>query len=71
MVLGWILPGPDAAGDNAVEVPPEIAQLAQQRWAAKQESNWAEADRLRDELADAGWVIKDSAEGYEVERNRD
>jgi len=69
--FGWILPGPDAAADNAVEVPPEIAQLAQQRWAAKQESNWAEADRLRDELADAGWVIKDSAEGYEVERNRD
>jgi cysteinyl-tRNA synthetase len=68
--FGWIIPKPAEEGENAGEAPPEIAQMAQQRWAAKQDKNWAEADRLRDALAAAGWMIKDSAEGYKVEPNR-
>lgn len=67
--FGWIIPEPDVPGDNAVDVPAEIAQMAQQRWVAKQEKNWQEADRLRDVLAAAGWIIKDNAEGYDVERS--
>lgn len=62
--LGLELPDLDAASD--VEVPAEIAALAEQRYAAKQEKNWEEADRLRDEIGAAGWEIKDSKEGYEV-----
>lgn len=62
--LGLELPDLDAAAD--IEVPAEIAALAEQRYAAKQEKNWEEADRLRDEIGAAGWEIKDSKEGYEV-----
>ena len=30
------------------------------------ERDFAEADRLRDEIADAGWEVRDVGEGYEL-----
>ena len=65
--FGWIIPQSAGTTGSPVDVPAQIAQMAEQRWAAKQDKNWPESDRLRDELAAAGWVIKDTAEGYEVE----
>ena len=67
--FGWTLPEIDKAEPGAGEVPAEMAALAEQRWQAKGAKDWAEADRLRDELAAAGWVIKDGADGYQVERS--
>lgn len=64
--FGWLLPEPSAP-DDAAEVPEEIRALAEQRLAAKADKNWADADRLRDELKDAGWIVKDVATGYELE----
>lgn len=64
--LGIILP-PMEGGD--IEIPEEIEQLAKQRWQAKQDKNWAEADRLRNELSSMGWEIKDARDGYEIIRN--
>ena len=48
------------------EAPDDILNLAQQRWEAKQARDWAKADEIRDELLSAGWVVKDSKEGFEV-----
>lgn len=62
--LGLELPDLDAAA--SVAVPAEIAELAEKRFAAKQEKNWEESDRLRDKISEAGWEIKDTKEGYEV-----
>ncbi len=45
------------------EVPAEIQAMLEQRAAARKEKNWAESDRLRDEIAAAGWIVKDSKEG--------
>lgn len=59
--LGLTLPEVKAA-----EVPEEVQELAARRWEARQSKDWAASDRLRDELAEKGWVIKDGAEGYEV-----
>jgi cysteinyl-tRNA synthetase len=64
--LGIILPTPES--EVVADVPPEIQALAQQRWEAKQTKNWAEADRLRKEVEAAGWLIKDSKEGFQVTR---
>jgi cysteinyl-tRNA synthetase len=50
----------------ASEAPAEIAALAEQRWQAKQDKNWVDADRLRDEVQAAGWEIKDGQDGYEL-----
>ena len=46
-----------------VEVPAEVQAMLEQRAAARKEKNWAESDRLRDEIAAAGWIVKDSKEG--------
>ncbi len=48
----------------AIDVPAEIAALGEQRWAAKQAKNWAESDRLRDELANLGWKSLDRKDGF-------
>lgn len=41
------------------EVPPEVVQLAEERKAARLAKNFAESDRLRDEIAKLGYVIED------------
>jgi cysteinyl-tRNA synthetase len=50
----------------ATDVPADIQALAQQRWDAKQAKDWAAADALRKQLEAAGWLIKDSKEGFTV-----
>ena len=62
-VLG--LSGLLAAEEGA---PPEAVALAEQRETARREKNWAEADRLRDELGALGWEIRDGPDGPELVR---
>lgn len=50
------------------EVPPEIQALLDRRAEARKAKNWAESDRIRDEIAAAGWVVKDSRDGQSVTR---
>ena len=49
-----------------VEVPAEVQALLDLRAKARAERNWAESDRLRDEIAAAGWAVKDSKDGQSV-----
>ncbi|MEM0968466.1 MAG: DALR domain-containing protein, partial [Verrucomicrobiota bacterium] len=63
--LGLLLPEEEAAA----EVPAEIRNLAQQRWKAKQEKDWAEADRLREAVQATGWQIKDTKDGFTIVPN--
>lgn len=51
----------------AVEIPADIRELAEQRWSARTAKNWAESDRLRDELTARGWTMKDGKDGYTLE----
>ena len=57
--------GIDLAG-GADEVPAEIAAMAAERDRARAAKDFAEADRLRDELVAAGYVVEDSAAGTAV-----
>ena len=52
------------------EAPTELADLAERRREARDAKEFAEADRLRDELAAAGWEVRDVAEppGYRLVR---
>jgi cysteinyl-tRNA synthetase len=63
--LAALARGTDGSGDG-----PDDAALAllEARNAARAEKDWAEADRLRDELAEAGWVVRDGAAGAELVR---
>ena len=67
-VLGLSLDKVTAPAPEPIEVPEEIAALAEQRLAAKREKNWAEADRLRAVILEKGYVIKDTKDGYTIER---
>lgn len=58
-VLGFIFFG----RAESTEIPAEIQALADERAAARAAKNWAESDRLRDELAAKGWQVRDSKEG--------
>ena len=49
-----------------VEVPAEIQAMLDERAAARAAKNWAESDRLRDAIAAAGWIVKDSKAGQSV-----
>jgi len=54
------------AGSHAVD---DVSrQLVADRDAARRAKNWAEADRLRDELVARGWVVEDGAAGTVVRR---
>jgi cyanophycinase-like exopeptidase len=44
-------------------LPVEVQTLAEQRQKARDEKNWAESDRLRDEIAAFGWQVQDTPEG--------
>lgn len=57
---------PVQAEESVSEVPPEITGLAEQRWQAKQSKDWPAADALRKQLDEAGWIIKDHKEGYDI-----
>ncbi len=62
--LGLVLPS--VPEDSTADIPAEIADLAERRWQAKQSKDWPLADTLRKELDAAGWIIKDTKEGYQV-----
>src|SRR3954447_24978745 len=46
--------------------PPDVVALAQQRAAARADRDFAAADRLRDDIASAGWLVVDTADGYDL-----
>jgi cysteinyl-tRNA synthetase len=48
--------------------PSEIVELAQRRYDARAGRDFAEADRLRDELAQLGWEARDKPDGFELIR---
>ena len=50
------------------EAPAEIAALAELRVRAREAKDFAEADRLRDEIAAAGWEVRDVAGGFQLVR---
>ena len=50
-------------------IPEKIKRLAQKRWQAKQNKDFATADSIRVQLLDAGYTIKDSKDGYEITKS--
>ncbi|HTA37255.1 MAG TPA: cysteine--tRNA ligase [Solirubrobacteraceae bacterium] len=50
----------------SAEVPQAVRELAEQRVAARAERDFTAADRLRDEIAAHGWVVRDVAGGFEL-----
>lgn len=50
------------------EIPQEVLALAEQRAAARKAKNYAEADRLRDEITALGYAIRETKQGVEIKK---
>ena len=51
---------------DTVAAPAEVVALAEARSTARNRRDFAEADRLRDEMAALGWDVRDADGGYEL-----
>ena len=49
-----------------VEVPPDLVALAERREAARASRDFEEADRLREEIEQHGWEVRDVPDGFEL-----
>jgi len=52
------------------DVPEEVKRLAEQRWEARSRRDFKESDRLRDAIAELGWIVRDGKEDYALVRSR-
>jgi cysteinyl-tRNA synthetase len=51
-----------------LEIPKEIKSIAEERLSAKKNKDFKKSDELREKLKSSGWNIKDTKEGYELEK---
>lgn len=51
---------------HAESIPADVKALADERFAARQNRDWAKSDELRAKLAEKGYAVKDSKTGYEL-----
>jgi cysteinyl-tRNA synthetase len=56
----------DLLEEQAAQAPAEALALLDDRQRARQDRDYAEADRLRDELRTMGWEVRDSPDGPEL-----
>ena len=47
----------------------EVTMLVERRAAARANKNWAESDKLRDEISALGWTVQDSKDGSKLVKN--
>lgn len=53
------------------KIPKEIKDLAEKRLKARKEKDWEASDKLRDKIKSKGYEIKDSKEGYSVQKHKE
>lgn len=54
--------------EQTEEVPADIQALAEERWQAKKNRDFAKADELRAKLSSLGYNILDTREGYQIQK---
>lgn len=52
----------------SADIPSDITDLADQRLQAKQEKDYVLADELRNKISELWWNVKDTKDGYEIEK---
>lgn len=63
--LGLTLP--EIQETAATDIPDDIRSIAEERWAFRSAKDWAKSDEMRDQLAAAGWLVKDAKDGYTLQ----
>lgn len=54
--------------DEKEEIPSEVKDIAEERFKARQTKDWGKSDSLRQKLAELGYDVKDSANGYTLSK---
>ncbi len=57
-----------AKASKGEEIPAEVRAIAEERWAARVARDWAKSDLLRAKLTELGYAVKDSKEGYALQK---
>lgn len=52
-----------------IDIPKDVIELIEKRLKARENKNWEESDLLRDKIKELGYIIKDSKDGYSIEKN--
>ncbi len=52
--------------DSSSDIPSEVKAIADERFNARLNKDWAKSDELREKLSSLGYEVKDSKEGYEL-----
>ena len=65
-VLGLELDSLEETG--TVDIPGEVITLADNRLKAKQDKDFALADKLRDQIKELGYEVMDTKDGYELKK---
>lgn len=50
------------------EIPEQVKNLAKERLIAREDKDWEKSDLLRDQIANLGYVIKDTKDGFEFKK---
>ena len=48
------------------EIPQQVKDLVAERTEVRKAKNWARADQIRDELAELGYIVKDTPQGPQI-----
>ena len=57
-----------ASKSGGEDIPPEVAELLEQRKAARKEKNFVLADELRDKIAALGYAVEETREGTKLRK---
>ena len=50
------------------DIPEEVLALAAERLKARANKDWDMSDKLRDKIQEKGYIIKDSKDGFQIEK---
>ncbi len=64
-VLGLLY---ERAETESEKIPEEILKLVEQRAEARKQKNFAEADRIREEIRNLGYAVKETRQGVEIQK---
>jgi cysteinyl-tRNA synthetase len=51
-----------------IKIPEEVKKLAEEREKARKEKNWKKADEMRDKIKKLGFIVNDTADGWEIKK---
>ena len=59
---------PETATVDAADIPQNVVDIAEERFAARKNKDWAKSDALRAELDALGYAVLDGKDGYELKK---